>query len=84
MIVPASVVDPDSLNRDPDSAFQVNPDPLRIRFRIRNQGFGDKKLEEKNTAEIGLLKGRPSHRRSLHSVLKREHPDEIYQHFLFY
>jgi hypothetical protein len=25
--VPTSVVDPDSLNPDPEQAFQVNPDP---------------------------------------------------------
>ncbi len=36
-----SVVDPDSLNPDPDPAFQVNPDTNRIR------GFEDQKLKEK-------------------------------------
>ncbi len=37
-------LDPDSLNpdpdRDPDPAFQVNPDPIRI------QGFDDQKLKK--------------------------------------
>jgi hypothetical protein len=62
-------VDPYSLNPDPDPAFQVNPDLIRIRI----QGFDDQKLE--NTAEFfkisflikdaiylspGLHKGRPS------------------------
>jgi hypothetical protein len=32
---------------DPDPAFQGNPDPDPIRI----QGFDDKKLKEKNTAE---------------------------------
>ncbi len=56
MIVPTSVVDPDSFIPGPDPAFQVNPDWIRIRFRIwiwiRIQGFDDQKLEEKNTAEF--------------------------------
>jgi hypothetical protein len=34
-------VDPDSLNQDPDPAFQVNPDPIQL------QGFEDQKLKEK-------------------------------------
>ncbi len=48
-------MDPDSLNPDPDPAFQLNPDsdtdsdtdadPTRI------QGFDDQKLKKKNTAE---------------------------------
>ncbi len=69
-----TVVDP-----NPDLAFQVNPDPVPdliqwIRIRINDQKL------EKNTGEIffifdrskfanylymGLLKGRPSYRRSL-------------------
>ncbi len=42
-------MDPDSLNPDPDTAFQVNqdqdtdPDPIRI------HGFDDKKLKKKIT-----------------------------------
>ncbi len=32
-----SVVDPESINSDPDPAFQVNPDPDSIRI----QGFDD-------------------------------------------
>jgi hypothetical protein len=72
-------VDPDSLNPDPDGdpdpAFQVNPDLIRI------QGFDDQKLKKKNSAEnlfktffkskiaiylaSGLHKGRPHYRRSL-------------------
>jgi hypothetical protein len=40
-------VDPDSLN--PDTAFQVNPDPDTGRI----QGFDDQKLKKKkNTSEI--------------------------------
>jgi hypothetical protein len=35
------VMDPDSVNQDPDPAFQVNPDPVRI------QGFYDQKLKKK-------------------------------------
>jgi hypothetical protein len=38
-------VDPDSLNQDPDPAFQVNSDPIRL------QGFDDKKLKKKATGE---------------------------------
>jgi hypothetical protein len=38
-------VAPESLNPDPDPAFQENPDPIRI------QGFDDQKLKEKNTVE---------------------------------
>jgi hypothetical protein len=38
-------VDPDSLNPDPDPAFQVNPDPVRI------QCFDDQKFKKINTAE---------------------------------
>jgi hypothetical protein len=56
-------VDPDSMNLDPDSSFQVNPDPDP---RYPN----DQKLKEKNTKiaiflSLGFLKGRPSYRRSL-------------------
>jgi hypothetical protein len=36
-----SVVDRDSLNPDPDPAFQVNPDPDKGRFRMRIQDFDD-------------------------------------------
>jgi hypothetical protein len=39
-------VDSDSLNPNPDPAFQVNL------IRIRIQGFDDEKIEEKNTADI--------------------------------
>jgi hypothetical protein len=38
-------VDPDSLNPDPVSAFQVNPDPDTDPIQI--QGFNDKKLKIK-------------------------------------
>jgi hypothetical protein len=81
------VVDPDSkyTDTDPDPAFQVNPDPYRIRFRI--QSFDEQKLKKKSSEKIkmylfkskianfvslGLLKGRPSYRRL--SAFKRKHP----------
>ncbi len=38
--------DPDT---DPETAFQVNPDPIRI------QGFYDQKPKKKNRAEICLF-----------------------------
>jgi hypothetical protein len=43
-----SVVDPDSLNLDPDPdpAFQVNPDPFRI------QSFDDKKFKKKKIPTV--------------------------------
>jgi hypothetical protein len=40
-IVDPDSLNPDSLNPDSDPAFQVNPDP----YRIRIQGFDDQKLE---------------------------------------
>ncbi len=69
------VVDKDSLNLDPDPAFQV-----RILIRIRIQGFDDQKLKKTKSWNFfffffwtniaiklspGRHKGRPSYRRSL-------------------
>jgi hypothetical protein len=39
--VVTSVVDPDSLNPDPDPAFQMNPDP------VPDPGFDNQKWKEK-------------------------------------
>jgi hypothetical protein len=48
-------VDPDALNpdpdSDPDSAFQVSPDPDPVRI----QSFDDQKLREKKTATGGAF-----------------------------
>jgi hypothetical protein len=53
---------------DPDPAFQVNPDPDKIRI----WGFDDQKLKEKIQliklsiySYLGLEKGCPSYRKSL-------------------
>jgi hypothetical protein len=65
---------------DPDPAFQLNPDLIRI------QGFDDQNLEKKILLKIylkvfdqklqfiypwALIKGRPSYRRSLPSPQER-------------
>jgi hypothetical protein len=44
--VKASVVDPGSLNPDPDPTFQVNQDPYT------DPGFDDRKLENKYSRKI--------------------------------
>ncbi len=43
-------MDPDTLNPDPDPAFQVNPDT----DPVPDPGFDDQKLR-KNTAEINFF-----------------------------
>ncbi len=70
------MLDPDSLNSDPDPAFQVNPDQDQIRI----QCIDDQKLKKKyswNLKKIffdqGLHKGRLSYQEKP-SALKREHP----------
>ncbi len=59
-----------SLNTDPDPAFQVNPDPIRI------QGFDDQKL--KNTIQLKFLYIFLIQNCNLliprHPALEREHP----------
>jgi hypothetical protein len=61
-------VDPDSLNQDPDTdpdpAFQVNLDPIRI------QGFDDQKLKKKKISDEFFsskipIYSCPSYRRNL-------------------
>jgi hypothetical protein len=42
-------VEPNSLNPDPDPAFQVNSNPIRI------QGFDDQKLNEKYSRNFFYL-----------------------------
>jgi hypothetical protein len=46
-------VDPDSLNPDPDPAFQVNPD--RDQDPIRIQGFDHQKLKKTKTTEFFFI-----------------------------
>jgi hypothetical protein len=68
-------VDPDSLNPDPDPAFQVNPDPIRF------QGFDDQKLKKKkklktfkNLSLFRNLNLLMSKLQEKPSSLQREHP----------
>ncbi len=70
----SSVADPDSLNPDPDQAFEVkpdtNPDPRFWWQKIGKQYsweniFSWLKIEIYRYLSLGLLKGRPSYRRSL-------------------
>jgi hypothetical protein len=49
-------VDPDSMNPDPDTAFQVNQDPDTDPDTIRIQGFDVQKLKKKNTSEFFFIK----------------------------
>ncbi len=75
-LVQSRAVDPDSLNpgRDPDPAFQVNPDPdlgflwLKTEEKIQLTNFLNIFLWSKIVIclSLGLHKGRPSYRRSLH------------------
>ncbi len=70
-ILNSRAVDPDLVNSDPDPAFQMNPDPIRI------QGFDDQKLKEKITDEKFFIKNcnlLMSKQQEKASALKREHP----------